>query len=342
MMLELTHVGCGALRDLSLAFGPGHHVVLGSPGDGASVLVELISGLRAPARGQVRVTGKDPAKDPKVRAALGTLLAHEPTVSAKTVKSWVEQVVATRGDPRSGAELLEEMSLSGWATRSPGSLDSAERRSIAMAIALAVQRPSVLALFEPLAYLPAVPQKLVLNRIETAAAAGACVLSVTASPRQASRLGPSAWILDHGRIVRRTGAPLAEQLCPGTAPELLIRVDSPRALLARLAECPAVAGLRWNEGSNRGELRVSGADLGRLSLDVLRATRDANVRLLSLMPALPLLESVQAADAGLARGAYERALEVARGAGRARAAPPAGPGPETSPAPAAPSPGARS
>jgi len=341
-VLELVHVGCSSLHDVSLALGPGHHVVLGSPGDGASVLVELIAGLRTPARGQVRVNGEDPARAPKVRATLGTVLAHEPSFTCKTVKSWVEQIVAVRADPRSATELLGEMGLNGWAARAPGSLSAAERRSLAMAVALSVRAPSVLALYEPLAALPALPHKLVLDRIDAAVTAGACVVSVTASPRQASRLAPSAWVLDHGRIVRQTGVPFAEKLCPGTVPDLLVRVDSPRALLARLAECADVAGLRWAEGSAPNEVRVSGTDLERLSLEVLRAARDANLHLLSLVPSLPALESVHAADAGLARGAYERALEAARGAMHAPAAATVPPGPTPPAGPTPPEPGASS
>ena len=97
---------------------------------------------------------------------------------------------------------------------------------LALALALSIDRPAVLALYEPLADLPGIAREDTLQRLELAASEGACVLSATASARDAGRLSSSVFLLDHGRIVRCPGQPLPLELAPGTAPDLVLRIRS--------------------------------------------------------------------------------------------------------------------
>jgi hypothetical protein len=193
-------------------------------------------------------------------------------------------------------------------------------------------------LFEPLANLPGLSSEQTIACLERAAAQGTCVLSTTASPRDATRLSESIWLLDGGRIVRRTAVPAAAELTPGSAPELVVQTDKPRALATLLASAPAVNALHWDDATAVGQLRVRGADTSRVALTVLQAARQAGAALGSLTATLPALEQVHAASAGLSRGAFEQAYQLGR-AGAASPQGPTGPAavtPSGGPAPGAP------
>jgi ABC-2 type transport system ATP-binding protein len=192
-----------------------------------------------------------------------------------------------------------------------------------MALALSVPEPAALVLFEPLGSLPGLAVEYITRRLSALAAGGACVLSMTASPADAARLSESIWLLEGGRIVRPVPCPSGVSLTPGTAPELVVRTDQPRALLAALASAPAVRAVSWNEATEVGQLRVRGEDVSQVSLAVLQAACQTGAALSTMAAVLPPLDQVRAASAGLVRGAYEHALQMARAGHTAAEAPPA-------------------
>ncbi len=311
-----------ALHGLDAAFAPGLHLVVGAPADGSAELVELLAGVCAPRRGSVRVDGADVYRDPASRRRIGALLAVERLPGGDTVKRVVARVLALRGAAGGSAtHVLEACGLAAWSSRRTGTLSPLERRAIALALALSVEDPRLLALFEPLA--AGVERARVLASIREHVTRGACVVCVTGSARDAAEMSGTVWLLERGTFTRRPQPPLARDLAPGIVPDLIVRTSDPRRLGARIAIDAAISGVDWDERVAPNELRVRGVDPDAVALAVMRAAHEGDIHIDAITQTLPALELVQAATAGLARGAYDAAYRAYVGAARPRPVTPA-------------------
>jgi ABC-2 type transport system ATP-binding protein len=326
------------LNGASLTLGPGLHVILGTELDGTRELITLIAGVSAPRSGSVRVAEKNPRSAPELRRRIGSLLAEETLPPAPTVSGALALALRARNDAKAPAQVLED-GLSGWSERRADSLSSAERRRLALVLALSLPEPLVLALHEPLAAAGS-ERARVAELLAERAKTGTCVVASTASPRDASDLGGSAVLLERGRFVRHPEQPLALHLAPGTVPEIRVKSSDARRLAAELAQNAAVTGLVRTEESG-SELLVSGPDPELVALAIARASQRANAPVLALQCSLPELDVVRAASDGLTRAAYEAAQRAAYEAAMrlnphpAFVVPP--PTPEAPPTPPAPS-----
>src|SRR5690606_7241317 len=214
--LELRQVDAPPLRGIDLELAAGLHVVLGADADGSRELVEIVSGVRRPQRGTVRVLGRDPFRTPAVRRRIASLLAEEQLPHAATVEQLVGHALALHAQPASDAlRALSDVGIEAWRARRPSSLDAHERRTVALAIALA-QAPALLVAHEPLARVAAVERGRVIERLNALAAKDTCVLCTTSSPRDALELADAVWLLEAGRLTRRP-SPARRELVPGHA-----------------------------------------------------------------------------------------------------------------------------
>lgn len=312
--LELEGVFAGALQGATLAIPAGLTVVLATPADGGSDLPLVSGGLLVPRRGTVRIGGLDPARSPEVRARLGLVLAEESPFAAPSLLEAVRQMLALRGQASDPRVLLDRHGLGAVSGVSPEKAGAQARRHLAWALALELAEPHALVVHEPLSLGPLASRERTRTELLARAESGVPVLVVTASPRDASELGGSLVLLDRGRFVRRPGPPLATELVPGANATLWLHTPAARALAGALVGDPAVASLEWDEG----EIRVRGADVDSLSLAVLRHARALNTPLSSIGMALPALEEVRAATAGLWRAAYDAAFRTATAQARER------------------------
>jgi len=313
--LELDAVFSGALQGATLSVPAGLTVVIGTPEDGGAELPLVLGGLVAPRRGAVRVAGRDPSRTPDVRAKLGLVLADEPPLESRTVTEGLRQAMALRGLREEPSALLERRGLAAWGAAEPSRLGAEARRQLAWALALAISEPLALIVHEPLAF---GVRERTCEELHACAARGVPVLVVTASLRDASELGGSVVLLDRGRFVRRPGVPLAPELVPGAAATLFVSTPGARVLAAALAGDAAVTAVDWDDTLAPEQLRVRGPDVDRLSLAVLKHARELGVTLHSLSLALPAMEEVRAATAGLWRAAYDSALRTATAQARER------------------------
>ena len=149
---------------LSVAVAAGEFVgLLGPNGAGKTTLLRLLAGLLPPANGEIRLAGR-PLADyrPRERARL---LASVPQENALLFEFSVLEVVLMGRAPHLGAlslegqadleaarEALGEVGLDSLADRPLSALSSGERQRALIARALA-QRPRVLLLDEPTAFL---------------------------------------------------------------------------------------------------------------------------------------------------------------------------------------------
>lgn len=306
-LLALDGVFSGPLQGASLGVESGLTVVLATPEDGGAELPPLFAGLVVPRRGRVRVAEVDPAGSPETRARLGVVLADEPSPPARTLLDVVRQALGLRKSAEDPAALLARHGLSAFASTTPAKVGPSVRRQLAWALALAVERPLGLIVYEPLALGDGASRERLCGELTARAESGVPVLVITASPRDASALGGSVVLLDRGRFVRRPGVPLATELAPGAVAAFRLRTPNARALASALVTDGAVSGIEWDDRAGSDELRVRGENADRLALAVLTHTKTVGARLTAIQPELPALEVVRAATRGLWQAAYEGA-----------------------------------
>lgn len=300
--LTLTAVWSPPLKNFSARLPIGLHVMLGADADGTASLIELCAGVRAPRRGAVALDAEQPSASPRLRRRIASLLSVEELSGRGDVRAWIQDVTLLRGVPAERA--LELASVELELTRPVASLSSAERRRLALVVALAAPEPPLAALHEPLAAAGALSRELVLERIGELARS-AVVLVTTASVEDARQLGGALYVLERGVLARRHEHAWPSALTPGLEARLWIDADSPRELLAALAQSPDVREADY--ASERIQLR--GSDLERLALAVSRAAVTTGVQVRRLQTEAPDLETIHGASAGLAHAAYRAAQE---------------------------------
>jgi ABC-type multidrug transport system ATPase subunit len=159
-------VGHGAreiLRDLGFELGRGEVLALvGRNGSGKSTLLRVLSGLRAPVRGQVHWLGQPMLPHGKTRVhVLGVMLQHEPAPSL-TVHDTL--ALACR-DGQALAGVLAAHRLESFAQRRVNELSGGERQRVALARASG-GKPALYLLDEPLNHLDLVERRAFMDWLE--------------------------------------------------------------------------------------------------------------------------------------------------------------------------------
>jgi ABC-2 type transport system ATP-binding protein len=164
-----------ALDDVSLTVRPGELVgLLGPNGAGKTTLLSLVTGLRRPDSGTVRLFGGDP-RDPASRVQLGLTPQETGLPGTLRVGEVVDFIAGHYPDPLPRGELLEWFGLAEQARRQTGALSGGQRRRLAVALAL-VGRPRLVVLDEPTTGLDVEARHLLWAALREYHAAGATVL----------------------------------------------------------------------------------------------------------------------------------------------------------------------
>lgn len=298
--LELQGVWAPPRSSLSAVFRRGLNVVLGSEQDGTAELIALSAGTREPRRGWLRLGGGAPARSPRLRRRIASLLATESMPAAGSVKDWLEEVSHLAGFDAAAKARQYYPDLS--PDRSLSSLGAVDRRRLALALALSHPDPLLVALHDPFAGLEGPALELVSTRLRELAR-GAVVLVTTASALDARRLGGSLHVLEHGALARRPIHAWPDALTPGLPVELTIECRAPRELLQHLLADPVVSGATFTGG----RARVTGTDLAGLSRAVMRAAIEARADVRALQVTSPDLRAVHAASSEMALAVYRAA-----------------------------------
>ena len=205
--LEL-RLGEFALQDVRLRVETGSYaVILGPSGCGKSVLLRALAGLLRPARGAVRLAGRDVTDlAPELRRV--GLVFQEPSlfphlnVGGNIGYGLRVTGLAANERRRRVAQLVEVLGLGGVLGRPVTSLSGGEAQRVVLARALAV-RPQVLLLDEPLSQLDhntRIELQQELKRIH--AELGLTTLHVTHSREEAWSLADQCAVMLGGRIIQ--------------------------------------------------------------------------------------------------------------------------------------------
>ena len=299
--------GLGPLRSVDLQLAPGRYVVLSNEGESLRNLVALGAGREAPRVGRVLLDGAAPALAPDARRHIAALFEDEALPPGRTVEASVARALgARRESPAHAARLLADAGLAQLAQQASRELGPRELRSVALALALAHESATFVALHEPLTTLLA--KQYVLDALERHTLRGAIVLATTTSSADANLLGGSWLCIELGRL-QATPTP---RLGRGPWQQVLVEASDARALSLLLHD--STLELTTELAGPASQLKVSGPALDETVREIITLSRKHGIELTRLEPALPPVEALLAARAGFARGAYEASRLAARDA----------------------------
>lgn len=159
--LTLSFDGRFLLRDFSLRIESGETVVLtGDSGCGKSSLLACLMGFLAPASGQVEIRGEALSAQTAWHLRRNmALVQQEPDLGEQTVREWIAEPFAFRGNRSRPMQetrlesLLERLRLPAAILAKPGlQLSGGEKQRVALVSALLLNRP-ILLLDEPVSAL---------------------------------------------------------------------------------------------------------------------------------------------------------------------------------------------
>jgi iron complex transport system ATP-binding protein len=221
--IDVCVAGRALVSDLNLATSGGQNIaLLGQNGAGKTLTLHTLAGLRAPARGEIKL-GQQPLNSlgrRQIAKQLGLLMQAYEDPFPSTV---LETVLVGRhphidfwqwestGDVELARRALGLMDLQGLEQRNIHTLSGGERRRLAIAAVLA-QEPDIYLMDEPLNHLDPQHQLHVLKLLQELSSAGSTVLTTLHDPNAATAycthalllFGDGEWLMGHCEEVLTT------------------------------------------------------------------------------------------------------------------------------------------
>ncbi|ROS79094.1 ABC transporter ATP-binding protein [Cellulomonas sp. PhB143] len=243
-----------ALEDVSLTVGAGELVgLLGPNGAGKSTLLSLVSGLRRPDAGTVRLLGRDP-RDAAARVPLGMTPQETGLPPTLKVREVVDFVGRHYPDRVATGDLLEQFGIGDLAGRQTGSLSGGQKRRLAVALSL-VGRPRVVLLDEPTTGLDVGARQALWAAIREYHAGGGTVLLTSHYLEEVQELAQRVVVVDQGRV--RADDSLEEILAQVSLRRVVVHGDGPLDELPGVVRAERAGG---PAGDVRFELYTPDAD----------------------------------------------------------------------------------
>jgi ABC-2 type transport system ATP-binding protein len=267
-----------AVDGVSFEVGEGEFFgILGPNGAGKTTTLEIIEGLREPDGGEVSVLGLPPwPRNPKLLPRIGVQLQASSFFERLTAREQLRTFASLYGvTPQAADAMLATVGLTDMAGTRTEKLSGGQAQRLSIACAL-VHGPDVLFLDEPTGSLDPQARRNLWDLLRGIAAQGRTVVLTTHHMDEAETLCERVAVMDHGEIlrigrpselVRSLGYPVrisidagqlrrdeAQALVPPgagadgavteDAASLTITTTEPSAVLAKLAERSALAGLQ--------------------------------------------------------------------------------------------------
>ena len=280
-----------AVSEVSFTLGPGVTALLGPNGAGKSTLLRLLCGLVAPARGTVRVLGRDPRRDVEVHRHLGLVPQQETVFDRLTAFELVELCAGLRGadDPRATAAwALGAVELDPADPRPLPTYSRGMRQRVKVAQAIAHQ-PSVIVLDEPLTGLDPRQRRHMTDLFHALGDQGCCVVVSSHVLEEVERFGSDVLVIVQGRLAAEGDFRAIRDLMDDRPHRIRIRTDRPQEVAGRLLAARTIVGL---DVVDVDTVVVETDRVHELRATVAAVARDVDARLWEVIPLDDDLDSV--------------------------------------------------
>ena len=291
--LRKTFGAVEAVRGISFRVDMGEIVgFLGPNGAGKTTTMRILAGIFPPTSGEVRIAGRDPARDPLAcRRAVGYFPEYAPFYPDLRVAGYLRFVARMKRlpraeRPRAVAQVLAWCGLEGVARRRVGTLSKGYRQRVGLAQALC-GNPPILILDEPTIGLD--PEQVVEIRDLVRALGGSRTVFFSSHIlSEVEALCERVIVVARGRLVGEgTARELSERV--GRRQRVVLRVDGPaEAVAAALAALPGVERVAREAAAFVLEAAAS-ADVARAAGEAM-AARGWTIR--ELREEMPDLEQI--------------------------------------------------
>lgn len=287
-----------ALRGVSFEVGRGEVVaLLGPNGAGKTTMVDILSTLTRPDRGQASIAGFDVTREPaSVRRSImltGQQVALDDVLTGRENLMLFGRLQGLRkAAARSRAEdLLAEFDLVQAADRRVGTYSGGMRRRIDIACGLVV-RPEVVFLDEPTTGLDPRSRQTIWDLVSGFKKLGIATLLTTQYLEEADALSDRIIVIDHGTVVAEGTADQLKERTGGSYCEIVPRdlKDLPATVAALGALVPAHNRAALTESVDR--VAVPAPDGPGTLIEALSLLNAANIELADIALRRPSLDDV--------------------------------------------------
>jgi len=201
-----------ALSDITFAVNQGDYfMLLGPSGAGKSIILEIISGIVKPDKGQIWVGGLNITNSSIGKRNVGLVFQDLAVFPNMSVSQNIGYPFRRKGIKKGAVkrrimEITEKLSISHLLDRNPTSLSGGELQRVALARTLALE-PKVLLLDEPLSSVDVQLRSGLKALFRSINRDGQTIIHVTHDYDEAISLGNSVAVVNDGRIVQ-TGTPV--------------------------------------------------------------------------------------------------------------------------------------
>ncbi len=279
-----------AVRGLNLEIQAGECFgLLGPNGAGKTTTIEILEGLLQPSSGQVTILGHTWGTHTReLREWLGISLQETRLSEKLSVRETIELFASFYRQPRSSAEVMEELQLTEKADAWVGKLSGGQRQRLAVATAL-VGNPKILFLDEPTTGLDPQSRRQLWEIVRTFLRGGGTVLLTTHYMDEAERLCDRLAVIDHGQVIAEgTPTDLIERLGGHHVVEFAVSGGPDTDSFNHWKALPGVDSVRHEDGIISLSVREPHTTIPAL----LDKVRTQNLQLLHLTTRQASLEDV--------------------------------------------------
>lgn len=280
-----------AVSEVTFSLDDGVTALLGPNGAGKSTLLRLLCGLIPPARGTVRILGRDPRRDIGVLSSLGLVPQQETVFDRLTALQMVETCAALRGvaSPReAAAHALSVVELDPGDTRYLPTYSRGMRQRVKVAQAI-VHDPAVIVLDEPLTGLDPRQRRHMTDLFHRLGDEGRCVVVSSHVLEEVERFGSNVLVIVQGRLAAEGDFRAIRDLMDDRPHRIRLRSDRPQELAGRLLAARQVVGLEVVDAET---VIVETDQVHAFRRSVAVAARDEGARLWEVVPLDDDLDSV--------------------------------------------------
>jgi len=280
-----------AVSEVSFTLDAGVTALLGPNGAGKSTLLRLLCGLVAPARGTVRILGRDPRNDVGVHRHMGLVPQQETVFDRLSAFELVELCAGLRGVDDAAAAAawaLGAVELDPADPRPLPTYSRGMRQRVKVAQAIA-HRPSVIVLDEPLTGLDPRQRRHMTDLFHALGDQGCCVVVSSHVLEEVERFGSDVLVIVQGRLAAEGDFRAIRDLMDDRPHRVRLRTDRPQEVAGRLLAARTIVGL---DVVDIDTVVVETDRVHELRSTVAAVARDADARLWEVVPLDDDLDSV--------------------------------------------------